>query len=60
MLKFAGNIALLDEYTGETNKNNLRRGILSEGFGAALCSAITVREPSAQNSLYRVLLMRPP
>lgn len=40
MLKSAGNIALLDEYTGETNKNNLRRGILSEGFGAALCSAI--------------------
>lgn len=40
MLKSAGNITLLDEYTGETNKNNLRRGILSEGFGAALCSAI--------------------
>lgn len=40
MLKSAGNISLLDEYTGGTNKNNLRRGILSEGFGAALCSAI--------------------
>ncbi|MDE2521629.1 MAG: purine/pyrimidine permease [Methanocorpusculum sp.] len=40
MLKSAGNIALLDEYTGETGRGNLRRGILSEGFGAALCSAI--------------------
>lgn len=40
MLKSAGNIALLDEYTGETGRGNLRRGILSEGFGAAVCSAI--------------------
>ncbi|HJJ98704.1 MAG TPA: hypothetical protein O0X23_00605 [Methanocorpusculum sp.] len=40
MLKSAGNIALLDEYTGETNKNNLRRGLFSEGLGAALCSAL--------------------
>ena len=36
MLKSAGNIALLDEYTGETGRGNLRRGILSEGFGAAV------------------------
>lgn len=40
MLKSAGNITLLDEYTGETNKNNLRRGIFSEGVGAMICSAI--------------------
>ncbi|MDU9375780.1 hypothetical protein McpSp1_03590 [Methanocorpusculaceae archaeon Sp1] len=40
MLKSAGNISLLDEYTGETNKNNLRRGLFSEGFGAMFCSAI--------------------
>ena len=40
MLKSAGNIALLDEYTGETGRGNLRRGIRSEGFGAAVCSAI--------------------
>ncbi len=40
MLKSAGNISLLDTYTGESNKNNLRRGLFSEGFGAMLCSAV--------------------
>lgn len=40
LLKSAGNISMLDEYTGQTNQNNLKRGILSEGFGAAVSAAI--------------------
>ncbi len=40
MLKSVGNIAMLDEYTGTKNQNTLRRGIFSEGLGAAVCGAI--------------------
>jgi NCS2 family nucleobase:cation symporter-2 len=40
MLKSAGNIAFLDEYTGEIGRDSLRRGIFSEGFSVAFCSVV--------------------